>query len=265
MSSVTRRIAQIQQPKGGYLRSSLFSEICYNDGKTLGDDNIHATIIGLAVDYLTRFMMGASKDEAFRISIRGYEIKTASSEKAINKDKKKRIDIDSLLMTIKGLDENSIKAACKAVTYDVWLRNIMGAIMAKGAEETNPSKETINNIRIMVERSLSFWENYGPILYEGFTFEPFGYTATVSSGDADYLTADTLWDFKVSKAKPSSKHTLQLLMYWIMGQHSGRPEFEDIKKIGFFNPRLNTVYLLETDKIPDETIAIVEKDIICYD
>ena len=49
-----------------------------------------------------------------------------------------------------------------------------------------------------------------------FTFEG-GYTNIVSSGDGDYLTEDTLWDFKVSKEEPKSKYTLQLLMYYIMG------------------------------------------------
>ena len=96
----------------------------------------------------------------------------------------------------------------------------------------------------MVERSIAFWKKYGPITKDGFTFEKNGYTKTVDSGDGDYLTEDTLWDFKVSKSKPTNKHTLQLLMYWIMGQHSGKPEFKNITKLGIFNPRLNTVYTL---------------------
>lgn len=40
-----------------------------------------------------------------------------------------------------------------------------------------------------------------------------GYTYTFESGDGDFLTADTLLDFKVSKSKPTNKHNLQLLMY----------------------------------------------------
>lgn len=102
----------------------------------------------------------------------------------------------------------------------------MGALMAKGVDETNPNKDTIKNIRLMVERSVKFWNEYGPIIKDGFTFEPNGYTKTVDTGDGDYLTADTLWDFKVSKSKPTNKHTLQLLMYWIMGQHSGQDTYK---------------------------------------
>ena len=98
----------------------------------------------------------------------------------------------------------------------------------------------------------------------GFTFEDAGYTSTVDSGDGDFLTKDTIWEIKVLRSGVTSRHTLQLLMYWIMGIHSGRDVFKDISKLGIFNPRQNKVYLLGVDKIPDETIRAVENDIICY-
>ena len=169
-----------------------------------------------------------------------------------------------LLSGITGLDDKSIVNACKMVTYDVWYRNPMGAMMAKGVKETNPDTETIQNIRIMVERSIKFWNEFGPIKQDGFTFEPNGYTETVNTGDGDYLTADTIWDFKVSKSKLTNKHTLQLLMYWIMGQHSGQKIYENIIKLGVFNPRLNLVYTLEINDISPEIIKEIEDDIICY-
>lgn len=136
--------------------------------------------------------------------------------------------------------------------------------MAKGYSETNPDKDTINNIKIMVERSLSFWDKYGPITVDGFTFEKNGYTETVDSGDGDYLTSDTMWDFKVSKSKPTNKHTLQLLMYWIMGQHSRKLEYTNITKLGIFNPRLNVAYILEMKSVPQNIIKEIEQEVICY-
>lgn len=51
-------------------------------------------------------------------------------------------------------------------------------------------------------------------MLKGFTFKG-GYSPIVTAGDGDYLTKDTLWDFKVSKKELNSKHTLQLLMYYI--------------------------------------------------
>lgn len=260
MSSVTGRIGEIKQPRGGYIKPSQFEVYNRNDDLMLSEnENVHASVIGMAVDYLTRFAMGTKVIEAFDISCKGAVIAEQMFQQKGTLKK-----VEKLLSGIKGLDDQSIINACKVVTYDVWLRNPMGAIMARGADETNPDADTINNIKIMVERSISFWKEYGPIIKDGFTFEPSGYTKAVDSGDGDYLTADTLWDFKVTKSKPTNKHTLQLLMYWIMGQHSGQDIYKNIQKLGIFNPRLNIVYLLDIKSVSEEIITEVEKDIICY-
>ena len=275
MSSVTSRIKEIKQPRGGYIKPSQFQEIAFDDGETLSEqENIHASIVGMVVDYLTRYIMGTNIKEAFKISIQGYIIRTKIvNEAVINEDRKKQIDIISLLKQVKGLDDNSIIAACKIVTYDVWYRNTLSAMLSKSAEEINPDRNTIGNIRIMVNRSVKFWDIYGEINSDGFTFIEKddkgniihnGYTLTVNTGDGDYLTEDTIWDFKVTKSKPTNKHTLQLLMYWIMGKHSGMDKFKNINKLGIFNPRLNKVYILEVTKISNEIIKQVEDEVICY-
>ena len=259
MYSVTGRIKDVKQPRGGYIKPSEFETIELNDGKMLNvEENVHVSVIGMAVDYLTRFMIGTDLLEAFKISIMGASLATKLGLTIAEKEAKK------YLSGIKGLDDDSIINACKMVTFDVWYRNPMGAMLAKTAKETNPDKETIENIRTMVERSINFFDEYGPVTVDGFTFEPDGYTDTVSSGDGDFLTADTLWDFKVAKSKPTNKHTLQLLMYWIMGQHSGKPEYKALTKLGIFNPRLNTVYLFDVSNVSAEIIADIEKNVICY-
>ncbi|MCX4375980.1 MAG: hypothetical protein OSJ61_07385 [Lachnospiraceae bacterium] len=259
MSSVTARINEIKQPRGGYIKPSAFITTSFNDGNILSEqENIHASIIGMAVDYLTRFMSGADLLDSFKISLLGVKAATSFGNKSTLKVAEK------LLKGIKGLDNDSIINACKLVTFDVWYRNPMNAVMAKDYSATNPDKETINNIKIMVKRSLAFWDKYGPITVDGFTFETDGYTEIVNSGDGDYLTADTMWDFKVSKSKPTNKHTLQLLMYWIMGQHCGKAEYKKITKLGIFNPRLNIAYILEMETIPQNIIEDVEQNVICY-
>lgn len=259
MSSVTERINEIKQPRGGYVKPSQFDLQQIDDGKVLNEiENVHSSIIGMVVDYLTRYTMGTKLEDAFSISYRGAELASRLGHKDSIKEATK------YLCQIKGLDDNSIINACKIVTFDVWFRNPMGALSAKTASETNPDLDTIKNVRIMVERSTAFWNKYGPIIKDGFTFEPTGYTQTVNKGDGDFLTADTLWDFKVLKSKPTSKHTLQLLMYWIMGQHSGKTEFKQINKLGIFNPRLNTIHILKIENIPKDIIKVVESDVICY-
>ena len=260
MSSVTQRIAEIKQPRGGFIKPSQFEVHTFNDNCHINEtENVHASVIGMAVDYMTRFSMGTQPEEAFKISLLGAKI----AEKEFGMNGFIAMS-DTLLKTIQGINAQAIISACKLSTFDVWYRNPMAAFMAKTAKETEPDSETIHNIEVMINRSLTFWKNYGPIIKDGFTFEPNGYTNTVNAGDGDFLTSDTLWDFKLSKKKPTSKHTLQLLMYWIMGQHSGQEIYRNIHRIGLFNPRLNTAYLLDMNTVPAETIQIVEKDVICY-
>ena len=300
MSSVTSRAKEVKQPKGGYLKPSSFLKTTIDDGITLEEsENIHASVIGMVVDYMTRVALGEDIKQAFRISLKGYYLRIGIlsshisdqnvKESGILKERKNLSIQDAkpflvasldgenaaylLLKQIQGLDDQSIIAACKIVTYDVWFRNPMEAMYAKAAKDINPDKKTIHNIRTMIQRSLLFWKKVGPIIANGFTFAEMnrhgdtiksGYTSTVTSGDGDYLTKDAMWDFKVSKSAPTNKHTLQLLMYYIMGKHSNMDIYTGIEKLGFFNPRLNTMYVLNVADISEETIHAVETDVICY-
>jgi len=66
MVSVTNRITQVKQPRGGYIKPKDFKLVELNDSKALfPDENTHSTLVGLAVDYLTRFTMGTPAKEAF--------------------------------------------------------------------------------------------------------------------------------------------------------------------------------------------------------
>ena len=259
MYSVTTRAKMTKQPRGGYLKLSNFTKTPMGSPQLPNDEeNIHASIIGMVVEYLTKVIQGCDKKKAFQISLEGADRAESAGVKNAVKDAK------ALLAGITGSDDLSIINACKLATFDVWFRSPLEAMGAKTYQETNPDKPTIENIRALVERSLAFFEAYGDVVQYGFTFEPYGYTDVVSSGDGDFLTADTLWDFKVLKTEPAPKHTLQLLMYWIMGKHSGQKVYENIKSIGFFNPRLNMVYTLEISSISKALISEIEEKVICY-
>ena len=115
----------------------------------------------------------------------------------------------------------------------------------------------------MVARSRAFLDEYGPVVWEGFDFEG-GYTDRITSGSGDFLTGDTLWDFKVSGYPPNPRYTLQLLIYWRMGLHSVHPEYQSIRRLGFFNPRRNEVWLLDVDRITPELIDWTDRELIGY-
>ena len=250
MVSVTQRVKQIKQPRGGYLPVKAFTVTTLEDGQLLNpEESIVASLVGTAVDYLSRFMDGTAVEEAFEISLLGARAMRMEA-KALE-----------LLHGIKGLDDLSITRACQLAGFDSAFR--AGPLAYRPVERIVPDQATIANIRIMVERSLSFFKAFGSVTTDGFTMEG-AYTATITTGDGDFLTKDTLWDFKVTTSKPNKDHTLQLLIYYLMGRRSIHLEFQTIENLGIFNPRQNTIYQLPISKISDEVIKEVETDVIGY-
>ncbi len=251
MKTVTGRANEVKQPYGGYIRPKNLLVKSFDDGIELHpQENISAALIGLAVDYLTRFMMNGNASKAFDISLKGaYTI--GETENA------KRLLIDICL----ELTDKSIDSACKLCGYDVCYR--VGSEAYKPVQNITPNQNTISNIRTMVKRSMVFWDIYGPIVKDGFTLEG-SYTDIIVAGDGDYITADVLWDFKVSKRPPTSKHTLQILIYYLMGIRSINTEFKNIRQLGIFNPRLNKAYLQNISGIDDKIIEEVSCDVIGY-
>ena len=65
MASVTARIKEVKQPRGGYIKPSQFEQIVYDDGIKFEKENLHASIIGMVVDYLTRYMTGFELKDAW--------------------------------------------------------------------------------------------------------------------------------------------------------------------------------------------------------
>lgn len=264
MLSVTQRIngvpsagiKGVKQPRGGYVPPKMLTAIPLGMGEEeIEDTDFSPALTGVAVDYLTRFMLGANPQDAFHISLMGAKkLEDATGIPAVEQAL-------GYCSEITGLDVLSIKRACQLSGYDVCFR--AGLMGYKPAESIDPDGAAIGNIRLMVERSLKFFEEYGPVVLDAPTFEG-GYTEIVSAGDGDFLTEDTLWDFKVSKKPPTNKHTLQALIYFLMGKHSIHDEFDSVENIGFYNPRLNTVYRMAVSDIAPEVIEEVESEVIGY-
>lgn len=254
MYTVSKRANDYKQPRGGFIPPSTFEKIKIEDGIELKEENISPGIIGTVVDYMVRFLNGSLLDEAFAIPMLG--------AKLLKKEK----EASQLLDSIDGLDDNSIIAACKIVAFDAVVR--AGVIAYKPIEEINPDEHTVFNIKTMIKRCQKFIENYGPIVDEGMTFIG-GYTETVVSGDADFMTEDTIWDLKVTKNAIKSSQTLQILMYYLMGCRTiilnADYDFKNkIKKIGIYNPRLNEIYIKSINEIDEQIIKEVEEQVIGY-
>ena len=253
--SVTGRVKKTKQRRGGYVSPRSMKKTFLGQNKNEGldglnpDENIAANLIGLAVDYLTRVMIGEDATNAFKVSLLGASI--------IKDD----IKAQQLISYVKGLNKESVISAVKLSGYDVIYRfSVLGY---KPVDTINPNDATVENIITMVNRSLKFFERYGPVVLSGFDLEG-GYTEIITNGDGDYLTSDTVWDFKVSKYSNNTHHTLQLLLYWRMGLHSVHQEFKNVKYLGIYNPRTNIAQRISVDQISPELINQVEIEIIGY-
>ena len=250
MASVTNIIKTFKQPRGGFLKPSDMEQIQLKDKYILNEnENIHSSLIGLVVDYMSRAIFDGNLTEAFKVSLNGAIII-------------KKIDIaKQLLLNIKGIDNISIINACKLVSFDNYFRT--KSTIYYPIELINPNKETIENIQTMIIRTIDFLKK-NKIKGFGFTFEG-AYSNVITSGDGDFLSNNSLWDLKTTKNEITSKHTLQILIYYIMGIRSIHDCFEDIQSIGIFNPRLNKIYKINISNISADIIKDIEKKVICYD
>lgn len=126
MSSVTQRIKEVKQPRGGYLKPSALCVRQMDDGKELfEDESIHLALMGIVVVYLTRFMIDHDIGNAFDTAFMGAV--NASMMEMENAD----IVANQLASEIIGLDDISIVKACMLCQFDVWYRNPAGALLAK--------------------------------------------------------------------------------------------------------------------------------------
>lgn len=250
MSAILEVINNVKQPENGYLPVDKFNKLYFNDDLEVSDEeNIPIELVGIVIDYMTRYLLIGDAKNCFRVSLTGAMI-AEEGEQA-----------KTLLDKIDGLNNHSVIAACKLVAYDTYFRK--GITTTIKSSDVNPDSKSVQNIINMINRSLLFIKKYGPITKEGITFEG-GYTDKITSGDGDFVTDGIIWDFKLSPEGITTTNTLQLLIHYIMGKHSNYVELQDVYKLGFFNPRLNIVYLMDANEIDSEVISEVETKIIGY-
>lgn len=170
-------------------------------------------------------------------------------------------DAERLLAMVDGFSDRSVRAACLLCGFDAASRR--GPARWRAGRVRDPGPATVHNVRRMVARTLRFMDRVGPVVWEGFTFDG-GYTDRVTSGDGDLLTADGLWDLKVSRWPPNPTYTLQLLVYWRLGLHSTHPEYLRVRRLGLYNARSDTMWSVPVARIGADAVRAVERDVIGY-
>lgn len=262
MATVTQVAKVAEQPYGGFVKTALFDRQSLRQADTaplhaMTEENVEPALIGTVVDYLTRYAVTGDWDRAFLISRIG----------SLQSPEADRLIFDTWFNEMKThdtIDDDVVLYAVNCVRFDSVYR--AGLLVDDPSTLITPNTATTENIKQMVERAVAFFDRYGDVTAAGFNFAPNGYTDIIHAGDGDFLTEDTLWDFKVSKYDTLTKSTkLQLLIYFIMGKHSGNPLFKSLTHVGVFNPRTNTVSRLKVADIDPWIIQHVTLNVIGYD
>ena len=146
--SVTRRIRNLKPNLKVYIDPTKMDEFPYDDGLELGRENIDPFIVGTVVDNLSRLNICNDVMEAFHISILG----------GMNSGRGE--ELMGYLSGIDGADDESITNACRAYLFDAYYRS--GKPPEYVPSELAPDHRTCENIRIMLDRTMRFFDNSDP-------------------------------------------------------------------------------------------------------
>lgn len=227
--------------------------------KVNNEESISLSLMNSTVGYMSKFLYFTNNGEtidsalmkAFKPAFRGIDIMLIYSNIC---GEEADIFRNHIVKDITGLNPPSLIAACKLASYDIWLNKKFNTVIDHDLDSINLNEETLENLRIMIIRSLNFFDQYGPITELDFRFK---------TGGISFLTKDTMWYFNVLKDDITSEHTLQLLIHYLMGKRSKKEIFKNVKRLGFFNPRKGVVYTLKIARIPKKMINYISKEILC--
>ncbi|AJQ45293.1 hypothetical protein JM47_01550 [Ureaplasma diversum] len=266
MSSVTAVVRKTKQPKNGYLPIKSFEVYSMYKPINRNNENVHPSLVGLAVDYLFRLNNKEVSQSLFFVALEGANIldnhNVFNGIENNNQFEYVKSLIDSLNNDLSDLD---IIKVIEIASYDPAYRaGVQNYTPFQSMIEKSGfvNKITLNNIRFMVTKMIQYFQDENKIIETGSTFTG-GYGDNIQTGDCDFLSKDTLWDLKVSKYEPKKEDSLQLLIYYVLGYERCRKiSFEHIKYLGIYNQSIGKVYKLEIAKIDKDLIGYVDDQLI---
>lgn len=259
MLGVKEMVKRLSRRCGEYVRLRDFDVYQHDDGiseKELfpyDDISIEPSRMGELVECLTRFMLSGDKNKAFCEAMAGAKYAFELGFPEVYKDARK------LLNGIRGLGDASIENANALLTFKSWFfKPPLGALYGTTAAMFDKAilSQAAENVRIFVKRSVEFFREHGPVVGAPVIVE-----AGAIRGIIDFLTADAIFDMKLYKGRILDDAAMQVLLYWIMGKHSGNELFRGITKLGLFNPRTNRGYILPLSRVRFSVIAELEEEL----
>ena len=275
MSSVSELVETIEQPAFGILPISYFEkkELKQDSYVLSNKSSIPAIHLGLIVDYCIKYILGVKLSDILHVEYAGYaeHIRVSAvkffdsvSEQSLTQvyieDERKNICLSDFIYKVENAEtfEEFVTNMLYVIQYGDFVRNIGYAYNRIGEVfDTELSKEELQDILIFFIRTQG-WINTFEKATPMYKFKPFGYNNTVTSGEGDFCTKYTLWDLKVSNGEPTTKDTLQLLIYYIMAKKSGNSLYKDVNSIGVYNPKLDATWICNIEKIDPSIVNKVK-------
>lgn len=277
--TVDQFVEQTSQPKDGLLPVILFTKTQLEDGCSLPNkDTLPDHSILLAANYLGRVLCGEDPSEVFKSAWRlaallaiekGELVPNPSPEGkrryvGAETDKKGRPVIQTefdiagtLIDSVHGCDEASIRSACLLVGYEEY----EGRPFLLQEDRLLPDDNTLATICTMAQRCAHFRQQYGPVLYSNYEFSKEAKKHIRQPPRPNCITEDTLWLFVNTRARPTRKQILRLLVLYLTGLRYDPERFGRLTRLGMYNPRYNDVYTLPVSALPDEVCRRLDQSL----
>ena len=228
------------EPSGGSLEPRLFkAERMGGEKIPEKGSNRYRAIVSDAVWHLVDIASGTGPHDSFSRALEEARMKGEGE------------DAEAMVQWIKGTDDGSIVNVCRLCMYEC------GGLITGRA--MNPGTAMIQQIREMAESGGRFLEKHGPKTASGFSFGQ-GYADDLASDPWVFTTEDTLWLLDTSPSL-KEKTTLSVLVHYLLGRRYA-PEIRAVKKLGVYNPRLDTAYTMPVSDVPREVMASVESEYV---
>lgn len=278
MNSIKDRAVEAEQPEGGYLKVTDFDRFDLADGKgAVSVSDVPAAYVARAVDGLSRMALEGERADVFYKYMRGAsraeDCGRAGSIRAAK----------GLKDGIAGMDDESIRNACRIASFGDWLVDPAAAEDGPGPDAVEPGDASVEAIRVMAARMGAFFDRYGQPEEREFSFEPAdgdsmgyvsmtmggggtwgGYTVSAACGNGDYISGDTMWLVKADGSEVTEADTLELLMWAVMGVKSGQSKYQAVKRMGILEPGTGTAYTMSMDAVPADVLEAVCGNVLGY-
>ena len=250
--TVTSRIASIVPPKGGYVPISLMRETVTDEPMLTVPPTLRTDVVGQCVQYYATLLYTGDTSKATEVSRMGIMRMT----------EEQREDYLDLCHRLKTEDDERRRIGIMYAisSYDELFRS---GRFTKGPVGPDIGGDEADVLLEASKRVVAFMARH-PVTGIEVTF-PGAYTDCICAGDADILCEDCLWDVKVSKYLPTRDNLLQVLVYYLMGMHSNeRSKYEDVERIGIYNPLLGREDTVELSDISEDVKEEVRRKVIGY-